>query len=129
MIQEDQAIDATRIGHRAANYDAIGIARKLTGQLKRTGMAIYMTLKNIPELARLSPEERLRVWRQGRRRARRHWQTWIGWTACGVCGGLGTHLGGLHGSPVLGAAIGGGLGGFIGVQVTICVARANKYFT
>jgi len=43
----------------------------------------------------------------------RHWQSWLGLVACGICGAAGAHIGMLNGHSVIGAAIGGGIGGYI----------------
>jgi hypothetical protein len=88
-------------------------------------VAIYWTLKSIPELSQLSSKERRLTWRQAYPRTYRHWQTWVGLAACGACAYFGCRLGFVFGHPVLGAAIGGGIGGFIFSQASIYVARMH----
>ncbi len=88
-------------------------------------MPIYWTLKSIPELSQLSSAERGQAWRRVNRKTFRHWQTWVGLVACGALAGLGSHFGGTFGHPLIGAAIGGALGGFIFSQASIHVARLH----
>jgi hypothetical protein len=86
-------------------------------------MQIYWTLKSIPELAQLPRAERRRVWRHVYWKTFDHWQAWAGLFACGACAAMGTLFGGLLGSGFIGAAMGGGVGGFIFSQAAIAVAR------
>ena len=88
-------------------------------------MAIYWTLKSIPEFSQLSAKERGLAWRQAYRRTFSHWQTWVALAASGACTYWGHHLGTVFGYPLLGVAIGGGVGGAIFSQVAIYVARAH----
>jgi hypothetical protein len=88
-------------------------------------MPIYWTLKSIPELSQLSSAERSQAWRRVNHRTWRHWQTWVGLVACGALAGLGSYFGGTFGYPLIGAAIGGALGGFIFSQASIHVARLH----
>ena len=55
----------------------------------------------------------------------RHWTTWVGLLFCGACAGFGSYLGVGWGHPIIGAAIGGGIGGFIFSQVNIRVVREH----
>ena len=88
-------------------------------------MAIFWTLKSIPELANLSARDRRVHWRRAYRRTWRHWQTWAGLFACAICAGLGAGFGTLGDHSVIGAMIGGGVGGFVFGQATVHVARLH----
>ena len=41
-------------------------------------MKIYTSLKSIPELADLSPQERMIAWHSCQGKTNAHWQTWVG---------------------------------------------------
>ena len=41
-------------------------------------MKIYTSLKSIPELADLTPQERMIAWHNCQGKANAHWQTWVG---------------------------------------------------
>ena len=88
-------------------------------------MRVYWRLSQIPELATLSRAKRGLIWSRVYRNAFRHWQTWGGLAACGVLVGIGSHVGGLFGHSYIGAAIGGGVGGFVFSQVIIHVVRSH----
>jgi hypothetical protein len=88
-------------------------------------MTIYGNLKSIPELSQLSSKERRLIWWRVAPRTYLHWQTWLGLTVCGACAYIGCRLGFAFGHPMLGAAIGGGLGGVIFSQASIYVARRH----
>jgi hypothetical protein len=88
-------------------------------------MAIYWTLKSIPELSQQLPKARRLTWRRTYPRTLRHWQTWFGLAACGSLAYLGCRLGIFLGHPLPYAAIGGGIGGFIFSQASIHVARLH----
>lgn len=89
-------------------------------------MQIYWTLKGIPELSGLSRQERGSRWRMAVRKTFRHWQIWLAIAAFAACIWLATYFGGLIDMDALGAALGGGAGGFMFSQVTNAVAR--KYY-
>jgi len=86
-------------------------------------VAIYWTLKHIPELDGLPSKLRGEAWRRVSRKTYRHWQTWVGLLACGACSASGTYLGNQIGSGLVGAMLGGALGGFLFGQVSIYVGR------
>ncbi|NVI09372.1 hypothetical protein FSB64_38110 [Paraburkholderia sp. JPY454] len=91
-------------------------------------MTIFWTLRNIPELANLNARDRRAYWRRAFRRTWRHWETWAGLLGCAICAGLGSGLGALADHTVVGALIGGGVGGFVFGQATVHVARSHyKY--
>jgi hypothetical protein len=83
------------------------------------------TLKSIPELSDLSPAERNQFWARISRNSFRHWQTWLGLLGCGLIAAAGEVLGRQLGHPYIGAAIGGGIGGFIYSQSVVYVARMH----
>jgi hypothetical protein len=88
-------------------------------------MTIFWTLKSIPELANLPASDRRVYWRRAYRRTWRHWQTWAGLFACAICAGVGGGLGAFSAHPIVGAIIGGGVGGFVFGQATVLVARSH----
>lgn len=88
-------------------------------------MKIYWTLKSIPELRDASRSERRRRWRRVNRKAFNHITTWAALILCALCGGFGAYYGQIAGSGVLGAALGGGIGGFMFSQVSIAVVRKH----
>ncbi|MFL9870731.1 hypothetical protein [Paraburkholderia megapolitana] len=88
-------------------------------------MAIYWTLKSIPELSQLTAKERRLAWRRTYLSTFHHWQTWMGMAGCAACAALGSYLGILWGHSLLGAAVGGGVGGFVFSQASIYVARLH----
>jgi len=73
-------------------------------------MRVYWTIKQIPELAGVSADERRRLWRQGYFEAFRDWQMWASLAVTGVGAAVGSLLGGLVGWQIVGAAIGAALG-------------------
>ena len=77
-------------------------------------MRLYFGLGSIPELARLEPEQRRRVWRRAHSRVQRDWRWWAG-IACAACFvGFGAALG-----DVWGLGLGGLFGAFFFLQVLI----------
>jgi hypothetical protein len=87
-------------------------------------MAIYWNLKSIPEFSQMSSSEIKLKWKNIKFKIFRHWQTWFGLVGCGICAGLGSYFAALWwGSGLIGAAIGGGLGGFLYSQTVIYVVR------
>jgi hypothetical protein len=96
-------------------------------------MQIYWTLNQVPELAGASRQERGRRWRAAYRSSRRRWQVWLGRLVCGLCAGGGVAIGSAVSTPFLGglvgACVGGGIGGFILSQVAIAVARRYQAST
>ena len=75
-------------------------------------MRIYWTIKSIPELAGLPPDQQRRLWREGYWQAFRHWSMWVSLAAVGLGAGIGSYLGPLSGLQVVGAALGGAIGSF-----------------
>ena len=49
-------------------------------------MKLYLTLKSIPELSELPPEERQIAWHECRGKALRHWEAWAGTLAAMMLG-------------------------------------------
>jgi len=88
-------------------------------------MEIYWTLKSVPELRDTSRRERARRWQRAYHKSFRHITTWVGLLLCACSGGIGAYYGQLLGSGMLGAMLGGGIGGFIFCQVSIAVARKH----
>ena len=77
-------------------------------------MRLYFGLGSIPELARLEPEQRRRVWRRAPSRVRRDWRWWVGIACAASFVGLGAAIG-----DVWGVGLGGLLGAFVFLQVVI----------
>jgi hypothetical protein len=88
-------------------------------------MTIFWTLKGIPELVSLNARDRRVHWRRACLRTWWHWQIWAGRLACAICAGLGSLLGAVANQSVVGAMIGGGVGGFVFGQMTVHVARSH----
>ncbi len=88
-------------------------------------MEIFWTIKSIPELRNAPKRERSRRWQRAYHKTFRHISTWVALLLCALCGGIGAYYGQMAGSGVLGAMLGGGLGGFIFSQVSIVVARKH----
>ncbi|HNR99956.1 MAG TPA: hypothetical protein PKX48_13315 [Planctomycetota bacterium] len=90
-------------------------------------MHIYWSLKQLPELAGLSRSERNRRWRAACWRSFRHWQIWVALAIAGLCSGAGTRVGAVLGRSfafsLLGAGIGGAIGGFVFLQIATPVIR------
>src|SRR5438128_1113164 len=97
-------------------------------------MRFYWSLKQVPELAELSPAERRRVHRACYSRYPfKSPRCIIALVACGLCGAAGTGAGGLiHFAlgiplsiwqPLVGAGIGGAIGGFIFGQTVTSYLR------
>nr|WP_310616407.1 hypothetical protein [Pantoea cypripedii] len=84
-------------------------------------MRIYWTLKSIPELAKISSQQRGKRWRNAYRSTFRHWETSAGLVLLGLLAGTGSHFFGAAGAAVI-----AGLGGFLYSQIVIYVAR--KYY-
>ncbi|MBW4522930.1 MAG: hypothetical protein KME16_25100 [Scytolyngbya sp. HA4215-MV1] len=73
-------------------------------------MKVYWSIKEIPELANLSPEQRKQAWGDCYKKyALKSWQSWVGIGVMAMLIIVGIKLFG----PILGGAIGGGLGGGI----------------
>ncbi|MEM9479136.1 MAG: hypothetical protein AAGA58_05665 [Verrucomicrobiota bacterium] len=83
-------------------------------------MKIYWTQKSVPELSELTKLEKKKAWKYAYRKCFGHWETYAGIIICGGCAGLGSFLWDLPG-----AAIGGGIGGFIYGQIAIAVGRKH----
>jgi hypothetical protein len=88
-------------------------------------MQIYWTLKSIPELREVSMRERGCRWQRAYHKSLRHFQTWAALLLCACSGGVGAYYGQMLGSGMLGAMLGGGIGGFIFCQVSIAVSRKH----
>lgn len=84
-------------------------------------MRIYWTLKSIPELSKLSTDERVKRWRRTYKSTFRHWETWAGLVLMGLFSGMGSHFFGWVGTAVM-----CGLGGELYSQIVIYTAR--KYY-
>jgi len=84
-------------------------------------MAIYWTLKSIPELANLTARERRQRWRRISVRAYRHWQTWVAMVICVVITFSGSMVGYKYGHPTVGVIVGGLVGGFVQAQAQVSV--------
>ncbi len=102
-------------------------------------MPIYWTLGTIPELANLSNDQRIAIWRACYGAAFRHWQTWVSMLVCALCIGTGWYVSlfwsraiVLNGllmwlSVVLIGSLGGGLGVLIYQQTVIAVLRPHLH--
>jgi hypothetical protein len=88
-------------------------------------MRMYWTIKRIPELAGLPPQEQRRLWRDGYSEAHRHWQTWASLAITGVGAAVGLYLGGLVGWKFVGSAIGAALGAVPHAIVSTELARRH----
>ena len=97
-------------------------------------MTFYWSLKQVPEMIGLSREERRRVHRACyRQHTFKSPRCIVALVVCGLCGGVGAAAGGLSHfvlgvppsiwQPALGAAIGGGVGGFIFSQTVTSYLR------
>ena len=86
-------------------------------------MPLYWTIKDIPELSKLSVSERDHIWKKIYWKTFLHWQTWSGIAAFFICCGLGIYLGRLLGHEIIGGMFGGGVGGFVFSQAQIYAAR------
>ncbi|EHK62416.1 hypothetical protein [Halomonas sp. GFAJ-1] len=84
-------------------------------------MKIYWTLKQIPELSSLSSRERGKRWRKAYKKSFRHWETWLGVICCGLCGAAGAWVGDVFNLGLLGAGIGGAIGGLVFSQAILSV--------
>jgi len=85
-------------------------------------MKIYWSNKDIPELANLTPDQQSRAWKACYGQyIFKHWQTWasFGLIAIFIMVGMAKF------GPILGGAIGGGLGGFVFSQVAMNVLRPH----
>lgn len=85
-------------------------------------MKIYWSLKAIPELASLSPQERNLIWKQAYSRTFRHWQTWLALLGGGLLAGIGSIVGSYPGA-VLGGAIGGAIFGQVAIHQALPYIR------
>ena len=91
-------------------------------------MHVYLTSKNIPELAPLPPAERRRILRHCAPMAFQHWEAWAAVVACAGIAGLGAYLGGVllpsvWGAGWIGAMLGAAIGGGILGQVKGMLVR------
>lgn len=86
-------------------------------------MAIYWTYSAIPEFAGRSQAERDAAVKQVSGLAMKHWEWWAALVVAGGCAGLGAWFGGRGMSGVVGAGIGGAVGGAFHYLVAIYVAR------
>ena len=79
-------------------------------------MKVYWSIKEIPELANLTPEQQKQAWRACYKKyALKSWPSWV---LLGVMALLIVVCGHFFG-PIVGAAIGGGVGGGLwGVAIT-----------
>lgn len=84
-------------------------------------MKIYWTLKQIPELSSLSFQERGKRWGKAYKKSFRHWENWLGVICCGLCGAVGAWVGDVLNIRLLGAGIGGAVGGLVFSQVILSV--------
>jgi hypothetical protein len=85
-------------------------------------MKIYWTTPLLSELEALPEKEREKILRECRTQSFsfRDKQAWLGVLACGLCAGLGSYIGrNVFGYHMIGAAVGGGIGGFIFGQIKI----------
>ena len=80
-------------------------------------MKIYWTISSIPELGALPKKERGRIWRECYAKSLGEKKVWLALLACGLCAGLVSILGGLFEHSIIGAGVGGGIGGFFYGQV------------
>jgi hypothetical protein len=71
----------------------------------------------VPELAPLSRAERKRIWRECYWRAFRRKSVWVAIVVYVACLTFGLSYGREFGSSLIGVIIGGGVGGFIYIQV------------
>ncbi len=77
-------------------------------------MKWWVSVKNMPELAELTENEKRNIISDSSMRIYGHWQIWVGLIACLIFGRVGGSLGGFFGGSsgsILGAAIAGGIGG------------------
>jgi len=75
-------------------------------------MRIYWTLKSIPELAELPPDQRRRRWREAYLEAFHYWPMWAATVAVALGAGLGSYLGSLAGWQLAGGVVGAAVGSF-----------------
>jgi len=86
-------------------------------------MAIYWTYSAIPEFARRCQAERDAAVKQVSSLAIKRWEWWAALVVAGGCAGLGAWLAGRGVSGVVGAGIGGAIGGAFHYLVAIYLAR------
>jgi ABC-type multidrug transport system permease subunit len=88
-------------------------------------MKIYTSLKSIPELADLTPQERTIAWYSCQGKTNAHWQTWVGSIIAAIISvtvGVGlTYLILLFAHPVIGVYPAFLLGGFIAGVIIVSV--------
>ena len=77
-------------------------------------MNIRWSVKEMPELATLTNNERQNIMWDSSQRAFRHWQSWVGIAVCVICSSIGGHLAG-----IMGATLGGGIGGGVCAQIVV----------
>lgn len=88
-------------------------------------MPIYWTLKSVPEFEGMTRAERGRAWRKAYVKTLKHWPVWLALISCGALAALGAVLGRDSGLAIVGAGIGGGIGGMLFAQTAISVARTH----
>ena len=86
-------------------------------------MTIYWSFKQVPELASLSAKVREAKMQRVSSLALKHWEWWVALLGACVLTGLGAYFGGSGISGMVGAGLGGGLGGLLHIQAVIFVAR------
>lgn len=82
-------------------------------------MKIHWKTPSPPELAGLPEKERKRIWRECVRQGNHRRRVWIGALLLGACAGIGSPIGEMFGHGIVGAMIGGGIGGFLFSQFSI----------
>ncbi len=88
-------------------------------------MKLYWSLNNIPELSHLSAQEKKFLWQKSSTKIFRDVHGWLGLLACFLCTFFGNFVGQFFEFSSLGAAVGGGFGGFIYSQVIFYFAVKN----
>ena len=88
-------------------------------------MKIYWTLRSVPELQKLSKNERKEVWRHSSKKALLDAETLFAFVVCCGCIWLGGHFGEQIGGGEAEAIIGVLAGGFIYGQVAVYATRRH----
>jgi len=88
-------------------------------------MKIYWTLKRIPELRSEPWRERGRRWRRAYSKCFRHFVPWAALLLPAFGGVLGSYYGEKFDSGMLGAVLGGAIGGFLFGQIVTAFARKH----
>ncbi len=95
-------------------------------------MKFYWSTPILAETAHLPKTERDRIFADCHAGSFSKWQTWLGMVVLCICIALGSYIGKSAGSGILGAAMGGAVGGFIYSQFSIRAGLAKyreKYAT